>query len=312
MSGIVTDEMVDRAMVAFDAASSEPRLIECKRCSGKGYHHGFGEHGQDPDWCEDCGGGGFGLADGEERRPIIEALEAALALVPHPPEGGMDAGEPVAWIYEIFSKGYDPQSTPPNYAYWERRASVEFPTSCNARNVAPLYASPIPARDTARAEGVTDDIVERAAAAYWLAAYGKDRSARKWPDDVHGGSADLIRLGCRAALRAALTAPVRAAEVKVRAVAENIVSSTPLSQKWKDIVVNRIVSSLSLSPGLGEKDRIAELEKALEPFASLGKQFNAAPFPRPDEWNVWGFNDVNLTYGDFRRAVAALTKEDER
>lgn len=75
----ITDEMVDVAIAAFDAASSEPRLIECKRCSGKGYHHGFGEHGHDPDWCEDCGGGGFGLADGEERRPIIAALEAALS-----------------------------------------------------------------------------------------------------------------------------------------------------------------------------------------------------------------------------------------
>jgi protein gp37 len=28
----------------------------CRRCEGKGYHHGFGEHGHDPDWCTECGG----------------------------------------------------------------------------------------------------------------------------------------------------------------------------------------------------------------------------------------------------------------
>lgn len=30
----------------------------CKRCRGRGYHHGFGERGLDPDWCLDCGGSG--------------------------------------------------------------------------------------------------------------------------------------------------------------------------------------------------------------------------------------------------------------
>jgi hypothetical protein len=37
---------------------TEPEFIPCPKCSGKGYHHGFGEHGHDPDWCEECGGPG--------------------------------------------------------------------------------------------------------------------------------------------------------------------------------------------------------------------------------------------------------------
>jgi hypothetical protein len=36
----------------------EPEFVECTRCKGDGYHHGFGEGGVDPDWCEECGGPG--------------------------------------------------------------------------------------------------------------------------------------------------------------------------------------------------------------------------------------------------------------
>lgn len=35
-----------------------PQFQPCPRCEGKGHHHGFGEHGQDPDWCLHCGGPG--------------------------------------------------------------------------------------------------------------------------------------------------------------------------------------------------------------------------------------------------------------
>ena len=31
---------------------------QCPRCKGRGYHHGFGEHGHDPDYCNQCGGDG--------------------------------------------------------------------------------------------------------------------------------------------------------------------------------------------------------------------------------------------------------------
>jgi hypothetical protein len=41
-------------------------LIEfsnCRRCDGRGFHHGFGENGADPDWCVKCGGPGFDAQD---------------------------------------------------------------------------------------------------------------------------------------------------------------------------------------------------------------------------------------------------------
>lgn len=82
---------------------------------------------------------------------FTEAIEAAFAVMPaHPPEGRKEAGEPAAWAYEMFREGFDPQTTPPNYAYWEKQASVKLPTWGEVRNAVPLYASPIPARDTAR------------------------------------------------------------------------------------------------------------------------------------------------------------------
>lgn len=51
---------------------------------------------------------------------------------------------------------------------------------------------------------VTDEMVERAAAAYWLEVYGRHRKSQRWPEDVHGGSERLFRDGCRAALNAVL------------------------------------------------------------------------------------------------------------
>jgi hypothetical protein len=53
---------------------------------------------------------------------------------------------------------------------------------------------------------VTDEMVEKAAAAYWLEVYGRHRKSQQWPEDVHGGSQQLFHDGCRAALNAALFA----------------------------------------------------------------------------------------------------------
>lgn len=53
---------------------------------------------------------------------------------------------------------------------------------------------------------VTDEMVEKAAAAYWLEVCGRHRKSQQWPEDVHGGSQKLFRDGCRAALNAALSA----------------------------------------------------------------------------------------------------------
>lgn len=74
----ITDAMVDAAIEAENHAFDTVRMVKCKRCEGRGYHHGFGEDGADPDWCSDCGGGGYEAAEGEDTRPMREAIAAAL------------------------------------------------------------------------------------------------------------------------------------------------------------------------------------------------------------------------------------------
>ena len=51
----------------------------CPRCDGIGYHHGFGEAGHDPDWCENCGGSTFVEKYSEDEAPdaILTALSSA-------------------------------------------------------------------------------------------------------------------------------------------------------------------------------------------------------------------------------------------
>lgn len=71
----ITQEMVEAAFAAFtDALNSTG---PCKRCDNKGYHHGFGENGHDPDWCEVCGGAGF-VPGSTDKEAMKLALEAAL------------------------------------------------------------------------------------------------------------------------------------------------------------------------------------------------------------------------------------------
>lgn len=73
----ISENMIDKAMSAFTNAinSTGP----CSRCEGRGYHHGFGEHGHDPDWCEVCGGSGF-VPGCDDREAMRKALEAAFSL----------------------------------------------------------------------------------------------------------------------------------------------------------------------------------------------------------------------------------------
>ena len=47
-----------------------------------------------------------------------------------------------------------------------------------------------------------------------------------------------------------------------------------------------------------------DLVAALEPFAAL----STALVDRPDEHPLYGFNDATITYGDIRRARAAVAK----
>lgn len=71
----ITDEMVQAAYNRFTAAINE--CEPCDRCTGVGYHHGFGENGHDPEWCSQCGGGGF-LPTHDEMSAMKLALEAAF------------------------------------------------------------------------------------------------------------------------------------------------------------------------------------------------------------------------------------------
>jgi len=71
----VTNDMVERAYNRFMQATAETE--DCPRCVGRGYHHGFGEHGHDPDWCESCGGPGV-IPKYDEMSAMREALIAAL------------------------------------------------------------------------------------------------------------------------------------------------------------------------------------------------------------------------------------------
>jgi hypothetical protein len=50
---------------------------------------------------------------------------------------------------------------------------------------------------------------------------------------------------------------------------------------------------------------VPELLAALKPFAALAGQL---PDDRKDESPVWQYNDAVLTFGDFRRAAAALER----
>lgn len=79
-------ELVDR-ITRYLGTSDEPTMIDCPRCKGEGSHHGFGEGGRDPDWCEDCGGIGSVLHPDENVNPddllrlVLEALSSSAQPV---------------------------------------------------------------------------------------------------------------------------------------------------------------------------------------------------------------------------------------
>lgn len=63
--------ILDMAVKFDEQAHWDDFMETCERCKGRGYHHGFGEDGHDPDWCIDCGGPGCALNN--------ERIEAARA-----------------------------------------------------------------------------------------------------------------------------------------------------------------------------------------------------------------------------------------
>lgn len=53
----ISEDLADRIR-RYLAWINDPKFDPCPRCKGRGYHHGFGENGADPDWCTQCGGPG--------------------------------------------------------------------------------------------------------------------------------------------------------------------------------------------------------------------------------------------------------------
>lgn len=79
MSSPLDGNGVAAAEAAFNASINNPQMVPCSKCEGRGYHHGFGEDGNDPDWCTECGGNQFNVVPGEETRAIEAAIAAYLA-----------------------------------------------------------------------------------------------------------------------------------------------------------------------------------------------------------------------------------------
>ena len=55
--------------------------------------------------------------------------------------------------------------------------------------------------------------------------------------------------------------------------------------------------------------RIAELEKALRPFAKLGEELPTGPDWELDEKPVWSFNNAVITLGEMRLARKVLDND---
>jgi hypothetical protein len=63
---MTTAEETAQALAAIREALDGIGEAWCVRCKGRGYHHGFGDGGHDPDWCVDCGGAGRWVHMNEE------------------------------------------------------------------------------------------------------------------------------------------------------------------------------------------------------------------------------------------------------
>jgi hypothetical protein len=80
------ETLLDR-IARYFAWQDSPEFEPCPRCNGKGYHHGFGEGGVDPDWCERCGGPGEQPTEPGMWSPDNLLEEARDALAASPPAG---------------------------------------------------------------------------------------------------------------------------------------------------------------------------------------------------------------------------------
>lgn len=163
--------------LALKAMNDTPvHLVDCDRCKGKGFHHGFGEDGCDPDWCGDCGGGGCVPAEGEETRPLKLFLQTYLtATAPALPQ------DVAALVDELESRAADYRQSGPSAEHtaklFDRAAialRVKSSTIASAREVIePFAAAPDNPDFSAKA-----NIYAMKAA--MKITYGHLRAAREW------------------------------------------------------------------------------------------------------------------------------------
>ena len=66
-----------REVIEAALKANEIDMVPCDRCDGRGYHHGFGEHGHDPDWCVKCDGAQTVHSGVEPPDAILAALSSA-------------------------------------------------------------------------------------------------------------------------------------------------------------------------------------------------------------------------------------------
>lgn len=81
---MIDDRAVEAAKQALAHCERNPRLIDCPRCKGVGYVHGYGEDGADPDWCDECGGGKYIV---DPNHAAEAALTAAAPFLTQMPDG---------------------------------------------------------------------------------------------------------------------------------------------------------------------------------------------------------------------------------
>jgi hypothetical protein len=79
-TGLIVERLIERVGRCIKL-QEDAEFVPCPKCNGKGYHHGFGEHGHDPDWCEMCGGPGEVYHPDFDTHDPVDVLKDVLAAL---------------------------------------------------------------------------------------------------------------------------------------------------------------------------------------------------------------------------------------
>lgn len=231
------------------------------------------------------------------RSQARSGLEAALALVPHPPEGGMEAGDNLkercreilnwqktgilegeavrALADEIRAKHGQVFSQSEAISHAEKQTAKDAMQFVLAALTAPV-----------RAAEVKVVVLTKAQAALYERIKTEGALLMRQLSSQENGVAGRLKEKGLLALDGAITS--------------NIYGGSTLNDFTWVLAEHMATPALSLSPGSGEKDRIAELERALEPFANGSLDVSGAAI-------IVGYQDAKIALAGAR---AALTKEE--